>query len=199
LWGHGSLSECNKCTSSWRRHIVHFSCPLSKLRTRQNSNKNKSKRRTAGQLEQEPDVMSHFTIVPLVFAIQAVFYVVARLIVLSTKASNPRNLNNTHKLLVGTLRQAGRASTDGDKLPRKYSLVPPPTTTANTCRKKLVLELDCVALPISPYGCIQLLHHIHWDKPMPVYIDGSNNLWTLPWPPLTTVHNPQSSRPRLGR
>jgi hypothetical protein len=38
---------------------------------------------------------------------------------------------------------------------------------------------DCVALLVSPSGRAQLLHHAHWDKPTPVYTDGSNNIWTL--------------------
>jgi hypothetical protein len=38
---------------------------------------------------------------------------------------------------------------------------------------------DCVPLLISPSGCVQLLRHAHWDKPTPVYTDGSHNIWTL--------------------
>jgi hypothetical protein len=81
-------------------------------------------------------------------------------------------------------------STDNEKLPGKYSLVLPPTTTANTCRENLVSVPDCVAVLISPSGHVQLLHHAHWDKPTLVYTDGSNNLWTLlgvgDFPPVAT-------------
>jgi hypothetical protein len=71
------------------------------------------------------------------------------------------------------------ASTDDDKLPGKYAMVLPPTTAASTCRDNLVSVPDCVALLISPSGRVQLLHHAHWDKPTPVYTEGSNNIWTL--------------------
>ncbi len=85
------------------------------------------------------------------------------------------------------------ASTEDDKLPGKYSLVLPPTTNASTCRDNLVSVPDCVALLISPSGRVQLLHHAHWDKPTPVYTEGSNNIWTLlgvcDSPPVNTFHH----------
>lgn len=81
-------------------------------------------------------------------------------------------------------------SKDDDELPTKYSLVLPPATTAGTCRENLISVPDCVAMLISPSGRVQLLHHAHWDKPTPVYTDGSNCLWTLVgignFPPVAT-------------
>jgi hypothetical protein len=72
-----------------------------------------------------------------------------------------------------------QASKDDDKLPTKYSQVLPPLTNSTTCRDNLISVPDCVAILISPSGRVQLLHHAHWDKPTPVYMEGSNNLWTL--------------------
>jgi hypothetical protein len=81
-------------------------------------------------------------------------------------------------------------SKDDDKLPAKYSLVLPPTTAAATCRENLVSVPDCVAMLISPSGRVQLLHHTHWDKPTPVYTEGTNQLWALlgvgDFPPVAT-------------
>jgi hypothetical protein len=71
------------------------------------------------------------------------------------------------------------ASKDDNKLPTKYSLVLSPLTSAQTCHDNLISVPDCVAMLISPSGRVQLLHHAHWDKPTPVYTEGSNNLWTL--------------------
>jgi hypothetical protein len=71
------------------------------------------------------------------------------------------------------------ASKDDDKLPTKYSQVLPPLTNSKTCHDNLISVPDCVAMLISPSGRVQLLHHAHWDKPTPVYTEGSNNLWTL--------------------
>jgi hypothetical protein len=78
LWGHGSLSECNKCTSSSRRRSSFFSCPLlsvyilSQPKTWEPGdtfNNNKSKKANADPLEQEPDAMSDVTIVTSVVVI----------------------------------------------------------------------------------------------------------------------------------
>jgi hypothetical protein len=82
-------------------------------------------------------------------------------------------------LVLRGLAKLAATSTGDDKLPRKYSLVLPPTTATNTCRENLVSVPDCFALLISPSGRVQLLHHAHWDKPTPVYTEGSKNLWTL--------------------
>jgi hypothetical protein len=71
------------------------------------------------------------------------------------------------------------ASKDDNKLLGKYSLVLPLTTAAGTCRDNLISVADCVALLVSPSGCVQLLHHAHWDKATPVYTEGTNNLWAL--------------------
>jgi hypothetical protein len=71
------------------------------------------------------------------------------------------------------------ASTDDAKLPEKYSLVLPPSTAAGTCRDNLISVPDCVAMLISPSGRVHLLHHAHWDKPTPVYTEGTNQIWTL--------------------
>jgi hypothetical protein len=71
------------------------------------------------------------------------------------------------------------ASTDDDKLPGKYALVLPPTTAAGTCRDNLVSVPDCVAMLVSPSGRVQLIHHAHWDKPTPVYTEGTDQIWSL--------------------
>jgi hypothetical protein len=70
-------------------------------------------------------------------------------------------------------------SKDDDALPTRYSLVLPPTTAAGTCRENLVSVPDCVAMLISPSGRVHLVHHAHWDKPTPVYTEGSNDIWSL--------------------
>jgi hypothetical protein len=91
------------------------------------------------------------------------------------------------------------ASKDDDKLPMKYSRVLPPLTNSQTCRENLISVPDCVAMLISPSGRVQLLHHAHWDKPTPVYTEGSNNLWTLlgvgDSPPVVTFNHEDLSKP----
>jgi hypothetical protein len=56
-------------------------------------------------------------------------------------------------------------SRDDDKLPMKYAMVLPPSTSAGDCRENLSSVPDCVAMTISPTGRVHLLHHAHWDKP----------------------------------
>jgi hypothetical protein len=70
-------------------------------------------------------------------------------------------------------------SKDDDKLPTKYFQFLPPLTNSKTCRENLISVSNCVAMLISPSGRIHLLHHAHWDKLTPIYMEGSNNLWTL--------------------
>jgi hypothetical protein len=99
----------------------------------------------------------------------------------------PSNLPNSWSAHYAKL---AAANNDDDKLPGKYSLVLPLMTAAGTCHINLVLVPNCVTMLISPSGHVYLLHHAHWDKPMPVYTDGSGNIWTLlgmgDCPPVTT-------------
>jgi hypothetical protein len=81
-------------------------------------------------------------------------------------------------------------ATDDENLPARYSRVLPPATTAGTCRDNLVSVPDCVAMLVSPSGRVHLLHHAHWDKPTPVYTEGTDQLWALlgvgDFPPVAT-------------
>jgi hypothetical protein len=75
LWGHGSLSECNKCTRSSPRSIV---CPLvrsvcpSVARATQQvaraTQQQTEQQENADRLEQEPGAMSNVTIVASIVA-----------------------------------------------------------------------------------------------------------------------------------
>jgi hypothetical protein len=91
------------------------------------------------------------------------------------------------------------ASKDDDKLPAEYFLVLPPLTSTQTCCDNLISVPDCVAMLISPSGRVQLLHHAHWDKPTPVYTEGSNNIWTLLGvgnsPPVATFNYADLAKP----
>jgi hypothetical protein len=111
------------------------------------------------RLEQEPGMMSNAAIVASIITRQAVSVFptfLARLIV-----TMPSTLANSW-------------------MP-KYFRVLPPLTTAEICRGNLISVPDCVTMLISPSGHVQVLHHAHWDKSIPVY-EEFKNLWTLQIP-----------------
>jgi hypothetical protein len=103
----------------------------------------------------------------------------ARLIVLLIPLPNTNMSTTLANSWSAHYAKLAATSTDDDKLPEKYSLVLPPSTAAGTCRDNLISVPDCVALLISPSGRVHLLHHAHWDKPTPVYTEGTNKIWTL--------------------
>jgi hypothetical protein len=64
--------------------------------------------------------------------------------------------------------------------------------------QNLISVPDCVAILISPSSSFNLLHHAHWDKPMPVYMDGSNTIWTLVIPSFGHLQIPCPCRDLLS-